>query len=295
MNELSPQQLCGRRVAPLPPTVCSRWRLVERLHISPDLGSMDISRSVFLFLNGLGLVATAALLAALLLAPTSFDERVEALAISETRTWLEEGLRRDAPIAPHTASEGIDTALAIASWKKRLSARRGEIAQALEEIEPVEAANPCVCPLLQRLGLEAALTRNQNALKRLEASAETVRGKLLGELRRDFAIFGTSLLGAFAIAAGLLSSGGGWANEGGRRSLTMASLGLTVAAGIAAVLYLSGQDRAATIVFGDYWGWGFGTLIGVIWLILLDLMLNQGAVMNTIASTVTSVFSSPGC
>ncbi|MEM8596543.1 MAG: hypothetical protein AAGF76_08755 [Pseudomonadota bacterium] len=229
-------------------------------------------------------MASAVLLLLVAFFPARFEVIVEALATAEVRERLEDPDRGGVEAVLDQAREApLSTALTVAGWRDGLDARRHAVEAMLEELPQPAANEPCVCPILQRLGVATSLHRTAMAIERLEASAEAVWAMVVSELRRDVAIFSASTLGALLLAAGIGRCRP--ASPLARRMLAPLSITLSLAACAMAALYLGGQDWAETIVFGSYWGTGYTVGIGIAWLLLADMACTGG---NLICQPVMS-------
>lgn len=111
-----------------------------------------------------------------------------------------------------------------------------------------------------------------------------VKGKydtILSALKADLTIFlGTNL---FAFAAVFAVS---FVGRDYRGYVVIPGLLLLIAAAIASWVYLTQQDWFYTIVYQNYYGWGYAVIIGVIFGLLLDIIVNRARVCLKIASNL---------
>ena len=69
------------------------------------------------------------------------------------------------------------------------------------------------------------------------------------------------------------------------------SVSLTMATVLAASWYVFGQNWLLTILYGDYWGWGYLGLVGGMFLLLCDIALNKARISTGIVNTIGSAFN----
>lgn len=118
--------------------------------------------------------------------------------------------------------------------------------------------------------------------------------KVMDELRADLKIFtgSNAIMLAFAF---LLSVFKGKAAA----HLAPISFMLTASTVLMALWYVFGQNWVMTIIFSDYWGWGYSIFLAAIGAFLLDIALNAAritsVVFNTLSSAVGSAFHFVPC
>jgi hypothetical protein len=72
------------------------------------------------------------------------------------------------------------------------------------------------------------------------------------------------------------------------RYVVYPALLLTVTVVVCSGLYLFNTNWLYTILFQDYYGYGYAAIVGVIYLVLLDIAINRARVTNSISNAVGS-------
>ncbi|MFD2261754.1 hypothetical protein ACFSM5_02565 [Lacibacterium aquatile] len=137
--------------------------------------------------------------------------------------------------------------------------------------------------------------------QRIGAALLTVEGflkgkteEILAKLIMDVRIFSGTNLATF----GLLLLVAGLVPRDRLRPLMLPAGCLLAASALSISLYLFGQNWFFTILHNQYWGFGYSALVGGIFLLLLDVALNEARITGSILDAFWSVISkalSPIC
>jgi len=116
----------------------------------------------------------------------------------------------------------------------------------------------------------------------------------MSELRGDLAIFSGSNAVVLAFAFFLSFFRGRAAQH-----LLPISLALTTATLLMAYWYVFGQDWVMTIIFSNYWGWVYASVLAALSALLIDIAANKARVtsflFNTIGQGIGSSFTFVPC
>lgn len=251
---------------------------------------MNIQRTRLLNLifTGIGCAIFVALLAYVQLAPDDFDNRTREFAISKVEQKVD---------SQFSSVANSDTAEKISEMAGRFSDRlerrvdniRGSLDAGLDVFIADVLAAACELDCERRAEAEAAvreyfeekIERYGVALDRVE---DVIRGEyeyVMQELRRDLSIFSLSNAIVLAVAFLLAVFRGPAA-----RHLLPVSYVLIVSTVMVSIWYIFGQDWVMTLIYNDYWGWGYSILLGFISLLLLDIAINSARVTTEIFNLV---------
>lgn len=258
-------------------------------------------RVVNLVLTALGAVIFTSLLSYIVFAPKDFDERTRNFAISKVQDKVDDKLSSLAD--SDTANRLSDFAGRISD---RLGARVDDMRNSLDSGMDVFIADilAAACKLdcerreeaknAVRNFYETSILRHGMALERIEDLIEGEYDDVMGELRADLRIFTGSNALALAFAF-LLSLFRGRAAA----HLLPISLALTGATVLAVIWYAFGQDWVTTVLFSNYWGWAYSSILGVLSVLMVDIAANKARVtsfvFNTIGNGVGSAFNFVPC
>lgn len=113
--------------------------------------------------------------------------------------------------------------------------------------------------------------------------------KIIGALKTDLTIFLATNLIAFAAVFAV-----SFVRREHRGLVVIPGFLLLISAAIASWFYIAEQDWFYTIVFQNYYGWGYAVVIGLIFGLLLDIIVNRARVCLNIASSLPGGIV-PGC
>lgn len=248
-------------------------------------------RFVNLCLTLLGAVTFAALFAYIAFAPSDFDQRTRDFAISKVQDKVDEQLGGLAN--SDLANKASDLAGRVSD---RLQARVDNARNSLDSgmdvfiADVLAAACKLDCERREqaetaiREFYESSIIRNSKALDRLKGVIEGEYDSIMGELRADLKIFSGSTAIAFTLAFGLALFRGRAAAH-----LLPISMVLTLSTLIAVVWYVLGQDWVMTVLYSDYWGWGYAGLIAGLVILMIDIGVNEARITSGVFNAIGDV------
>lgn len=149
-----------------------------------------------------------------------------------------------------------------------------------------------------RMHVQSALVEfSLREIASLEAAQEKltmlVRAKYLeveAQLTREFRIF----TAANAVVFVLLAVAAFFGRKGTQYLLAPAVI-LLAAAGVTAYFYLFNQNWLSTIAFNDYLGYGYVAYLAIVFVFLLDILLNRARITGIVGDIVTIPFRAAPC
>lgn len=259
------------------------------------------TRLVNLCLTFIGMVTFAGLFAYISLAPGDFDQRTRDFAISKVQDKVDDQLGGIAN--SDFANKASDFAGRVSDrLKARVDDARNSLDSGMDTFIADVLAAACKLDCERRKQAETAIRefyessilRNSKALDRLKGLIEGEYDNIMDELRADLKIFSGSTAIAFALAFGLALFRGRAAAH-----LLPISIVLTLSTLIAIAWYALGQDWIMTVLYSDYWGWGYAGLIAGLVVLMIDIGVNgariTSAVFNAIGNAIGSSFSFLPC
>ncbi|MEO1493974.1 MAG: hypothetical protein AAFV19_17610 [Pseudomonadota bacterium] len=234
-----------------------------------------------------GALLCAALLALLIISPKTVERSALGFAKAEIATELK---ARYPALTDGRVAEGA----------KRLSKRLGLRKDALDrnaESELPEMISRtisayCGCTDETKIATRAETIRDGwkariAALGIAQSNlADVIKGqydRIISALKTDLMIFLSTNLIAFAGV--FIVSFAGRENRG---LVVIPGLLLLIAAGAASWIYLAEQDWFYAIIFQNYYGWGYAAIVGVIFGLLMDIIVNRARVCLKIAANLPS-------
>ncbi|MGB3626759.1 MAG: hypothetical protein WA989_13070 [Henriciella sp.] len=79
------------------------------------------------------------------------------------------------------------------------------------------------------------------------------------------------------------------------RHLLPISITLTVTTILAVVWYAFGQDWVMTVIYSDYWGWGYSFLLAGLSALMIDIAANRARVTSAILNALPGGMSFSPC
>lgn len=248
-----------------------------------------------------GMVLFGAVFLLVWLAPADLDSRVRDFALAHVQDRVETRLQQDDVTSVLDSAEGLAGRFS-SRLEERVSSARDALDAGVPELVAEIVSQICEydCERSREVEsqvremFERSIVRHSMALDRLQDFVEVEYSRVVSELRRDIGIFsGTNVIVlAMVLLLGLFR---------GRASahlLPFATI-LLVATLLAASWYVLGQNWLLTILFSDYWGWGYTTLLGVIAVFLGDIAFFQArltsAVLNAIGGALGNAFTLVPC
>ena len=141
--------------------------------------------------------------------------------------------------------------------------------------------------LAVRSYFEATIERYGVALDRIENMVTGEYDAVMGELRGDLKIFSGSnaVLLAFAFLLAIFRGKAA-------RHLVPISIALTGLTAMMIYWYIFGQDWVMAVIFSNYWGWTYATLLGVFSVLLIDIAAFKARITSAVLNVLGNVFSS---
>lgn len=237
-------------------------------------GELDKPKIVSVALTFLGVLVFAALLGYVLFNPGDLEQRVQAFVIAEIEARLGE----------RTMPEG--------SNPPEIEARIQDTLKSLSDFIHTSVAAMCRTPCEDQLALIEVARRIYNdyltdfrmGADIFHAIVEDRYHAILGELRADIAVFLTCNLLVMSLAFVLAL----FRTEDSAHLLPISML-LTVSTLIASYWYVMGQNWFLTLVHADFYGWTYLALLGIIFLVLLDIALNRARVTGDALHAMTQI------
>lgn len=245
-------------------------------------------------LTALGMAVFGLLSIYLLIAPDDFNQRTRTFAISKVQQETEAAL---ADVAASSSAEEIASIAGV--FSKRLESEIDALRRSTESGAPeliaeiLAAACRLDCERKEaadekiRGVFNSLIDRYGVALERARSMVVGEYDRVMNELRADLLIFSASTFAAFC-AAFLLALHRGAASV----HLFPLSITLTLATALAIFWYIFGQDWVLSIIFSDYWGWSYATLLGVLWILLADIAINRARITTEIINAIGQSFGS---
>ena len=132
-----------------------------------------------------------------------------------------------------------------------------------------------------RKGLKARIGKLGIAQNQITQVIHNKYDQIISALKTDLMIFLFTNLTAFAAVFAV-----SFVRREHRGLVVIPGLLLLIAASAASWLYIAEQDWFYTIIYQDYYGWGYAILMGFIFGLLVDIILNQARVCLNIASNL---------
>lgn len=235
---------------------------------------LEKPKIVSVALTFIGVLVFAALLGYVLFNPGDLEQRVQGFVIAEIEARLGE----------RTMPEG--------SNPPEIEARIQDTLKSLSDFIHASVAAMCRTPCEDQLALIEVSRRIYNDyLTDFRMGADIFRAivedryhAILGELRADIAVFLTCNLLVMSLAFVLAL----FRTEDSAHLLPISML-LTVSTLIASYWYVMGQNWFLTLVHADFYGWTYLALLGIIFLVLLDIALNRARVTGDALHAMTQI------
>ena len=233
------------------------------------------------------------------LKPQAFDRRVVDIAVTEVSD-------RFPDLVTRAQAEAGDLGALTGLAEQMLGGARDKLAWARSE-KMREAVHDFVAALTERrcdLGCTNPEAAGELVLElydlyleglgvqreRLDALVASEMSIVIEELRRDILIFSGSNLGLFlaVVALALL-------RPAAQRHLAIPTALLTVATLFMTWRYLFGQDWLRTVIFSDYWGYGYLVWVVLLFGVLLDIVVNRGRILSRLMDLLGAALSPIPC
>lgn len=253
------------------------------------------AKPALLFVSALGLIVSAAVFAITFSNPKLIARSAKDFVVEKVKMEYAEQRSR---IQDDTAPGKL-----LNSLKERYQEKLDRIPQELAKLdERITAHIDQMCSSgtcdrqqsqnnkdLLLLIYEHAAKRNFGAaIKTIDALVKNRTEEIVSRLITDLRIFsGTNL-----VIYGLIFFVTLLAGPGLLRPLTLPAVLLTVSSLFAIFIYVFEQNWFFTILYSEYWGTGYITLVSVIFLFLIDIFMNRGRITNFILSVVGEVVAS---
>ncbi len=131
---------------------------------------------------------------------------------------------------------------------------------------------------------EHKFERASQASTKITTFIEGKYTETLSELRRDFRVFsGVNSVAFLTVFLALLFK------HRARVHLLLPSTLLILSALISIYFYIFQQNWFFTLLHGSYWGFAYAVYMGVIFIFLLDIVVNKGRVTTTILNGISNV------
>lgn len=254
--------------------------------------SLNTIRRVNLVLSAVGAAVFAALFLYIAVAPKDFDQRTRDFAIAKVKDKV------DGELSGAARSETADSISDFAGvFSERLQTQIEEMRAGLDAgaagfIADVLAA-ACKLDCERRAQAEIAVTAFYEAtiarygvhLERMQNLIEGEYDAIMSDLRADLKIFTASSFAALAFAL-LLSIFRGPAAA----HLLPFSFALSGSTVLATLWYALGQDWVMTIIFSNYWGWAYPSVLAVIAFFLCDIAANKARITSFVLNGIGNAF-----
>ena len=258
-------------------------------------------RVAILIISGLGVVVFAGVLALVQFAPDDLETRARDFALETVETRIEARLQDENTDRLLNGAQDIAGRFSD-RLEGRIATARTAIDEGLPELIADIIANACEFDCQQR----AELTQNVRAffesyMARYGIALETFRDIVEGEyeeiveaIKADLTIFSASNLVVLLFIALLAMF------RGSASAHLVPFAGLVLFSTLAAASwYVLGQDWFLTILFNDYWGYGYTILLGMIVIFLVDIAFFKAvmstAVLNLIGAALGGAFRLSPC
>ncbi|MDQ7246695.1 hypothetical protein [Dongia sedimenti] len=211
--------------------------------------------------------------------PNDFEARAQAFITDR----IDAELAADGPMSKLAKLDGLPS--------DRIDALRVNLAASTRNF--IHLAVEALCTCGDRAAIEDALLTAYDAIElKLKPRFEVLRGMVeakyhavFDELRRDITIF----LGANLIVLGIALILALFRGRAARHLAPISAL-LTVTTLLTSNWYLFDQNWVLTIIYSDYLGWSYLVFLGVVFLLLADIALNQARVVSGIFNAVSGAF-----
>lgn len=235
---------------------------------------MQALRLANLTLTGFGVLIFGLALAYVQLTPADFETRITRLAAHETAERLQE--------------EAATWPAALAGPAERLLEASGDDAAELVTNILREACRVDCNETEEGTGLAAAAASLFGQAREAFADMVLVRyDESMAEARREMTIFSGSnlVLCGLALLLGLI-------NSRAAPHLTLVSTLLLITIFTMLCWYLLGQDWLMTLIYGDFWGYAYAVLAGILFAFLIDIAFLHGAITGSIINGLTEAIGS---
>lgn len=247
-----------------------------------------IIRGLNIFLSAAGVLVFGGLLLFVTLDKEGYQRQVETFVMAEVER------RIDQTIDPGF-TEGLIQATGILSERLRKQAEAMEaqlrggihdfVNAVIENYCDEDCLGRCEGACVERQTLETALTviyeKSLNwtkiGIERLRQRVEDKYASTHAELRADVLIFLSSSL-AVMLTALMLALFKGQAS----RHLLPISFILMLSTLFVASWYLFGQNWLLVVIYSDYWGWGYLTTLGWLFLWQCDIVFNRARITREV-------------
>lgn len=251
-------------------------------------------RRLNLAMTGLGVAVFALLLGLVNFAPDQFQEHIKSIVIKQTTAQVSEALSGTGVSFESAQNTPINPAL-VGAIQSRIEKLQNGLDQDVETMVADVLASACKLDCERREQAEAMVRGYmEGTIARLRTASgnleQLILGKyetVMGDIRADLNIFAGSNLGLLALSF-LLSL----YKPGAARHLLPVAVILTLQTALMSVWYVFGQNWVMTLIFSDYWGWGYPLMQSVLALLLLDIAVNAGRVVTWISNAVLNVVGS---
>ena len=239
---------------------------------------ITLVRRLNLVMTGFGVAVFVLLLGFVNLTPDRFEDSIKNIVIAQTSVQVSEALS-EAGVSLETGEASVLTRSVTQSIQSRIDEVQHGLDAGLDQMVADVLASACKLDC-DRREQAAAAVRNymEGSIARLENAKGNLEQLILGKyetvtrnLRADLNIFAGSNLALLSLSF-LLS----WLRRSAARHLLPIAVILTFSTALMSIWYLFGQNWVMTIVFSEYWGWGYPLMQGFIAALLLDVALNAG-------------------
>lgn len=254
--------------------------------------NIAIARKINLALSAVGAGVFLGLFAYIQLAPKDFDQRTRDFAIAKVEAKFDE------TFAAAANSETMDKVASVAgrfssSMEEKVEALRSSLDSGVADFIADTLAAACrldcerreQAKLMATAFFESTIARYGFAIDRTQALIVGEYDEVMTELRSDLKIFSGSSFVALLLAL-LLSLFRGAA----AKHLLPISIALSVSTGLAVYWYVFGQDWVMTIIFSDYWGWAYASLLSILSVLMIDIAANRARVTSFVFNSLGNIF-----
>ncbi|MCP5396276.1 MAG: hypothetical protein H6918_06030 [Sphingomonadaceae bacterium] len=261
---------------------------------SPAVSTKILIRRLNLALTGLGLAVFTLLLAYVNFSSDQLGVHLKDIVVSQTSEQVSDALSERGIYLEPLESAPIGKALA-----KGLRTKMDEIQQGLDAGLDRMVANvlASACKLdcnrreeaaaAVRSSMESSIVKYGMASDKIEQLILGKYEKVIGELRTDLNIFAGSNAALLALSFVL-----SLVKQGAARHLLPISLALTLSTALMSIWYLLGQNWAMTVIFSEYWGWGYPLAQGILAALLLDIAFNSGRITTEFFNRILDAIGS---
>lgn len=249
-------------------------------------------RRINLILSAVGAVVFAALFLYIAFAPKDFDQRTRDFAIAKVKDKVDGELSGAAQT--ETADDISDFAGVFSErLQTEIEEMRASLDAGVAEFVADVLAAACKLDCERRAQAEIAVTAFYEAtianygvhLERMQNLIEGEYDAIMSDLRADLKIFTATSFIALSFALLLAIFRGPAAAH-----LLPFSIALSGSTVLAAFWYALGQDWVMTIIFSNYWGWTYPSVLAVIAFFLCDIAANKARITSFVLNGIGNAF-----